>query len=264
MKKTTFKVVAAAIVLSMVGAAGFAFGSKDANPVEQIKKNKILKVGVKEDVPNFGYLNPATNKHEGLEIEIAQAVAKKILGDSSKVRFTGVTAATRGPLLDTGELDIVLATFTVTEERRKSFDFSDLYFTDAIALMVKKAGGYASFKDLNGKTIGVAQTATTKAALEAAASAQGITLKFNEYATYPDLKTALDSGRIDCFSVDKAILMGYMEPSVVILPDLFNPQPYGAAMKKGNTELLAVVNQVLAEMQASGEMYKLLAKYNLK
>jgi putative glutamine transport system substrate-binding protein len=57
--------------------------------------------------------------------------------------------------------------------------------------------------------------------------------------------------------------MGYVEDTVVIQPDLFNPQPNGAAMKKGDTGLLALVNEVLADMQKSGEMDKLLAKYHL-
>jgi putative glutamine transport system substrate-binding protein len=261
MKKTLVGVMTAAMMSLLIFTA---CTQKASGSVDQIKKNKVLKVGVKEDVPNFGWLNPDTNKHEGFEIEIAQAIAKKILGDASKVKFTGVTAATRGQLLDNGSIDMVLATFTVTQERRLLWDFSELYFTDAIALLVKKNSGFSNFKDLNGKTIGVAQTATTKDALMSAAVTQGITVKFNEYATYPEIKTALDSGRVDCFSVDKAILLGYVEDSVTILPDLFNPQPYGAALKKGNTELLNVVNGVLDEMEKSGELSRLLEKYHLK
>jgi aspartate/glutamate/glutamine transport system substrate-binding protein len=253
-------VLAAGLILLAVSGSAFAKSSA----VDKIKKAGVLKVGVKEDVPKFGYLNPATNQHEGFEIDLAKAISKKILGADNKVKFTGVTAKTRGPLLDTGEVDLVIATFTVTDERRKVYDFSDIYFTDAVGVMVKKASGIASFKDLNGKTVGVAQSATTKKSIQAGADAAGITLKFSEYATYPEIKTALDSGRIDAFSVDQAILLGYVEDTVTILPERFAEQPYGVALKKGNTELLAVVNSVIESMQKSGELDALLIKNGLK
>jgi aspartate/glutamate/glutamine transport system substrate-binding protein len=248
--------------MAMMAVSGFAFAKSSA--MDKIKKSSVLKVGVKEDVPKFGYLNPSTNEHEGFEIDLAKAIAKKIFGDETKVKFTGVTAKTRGPLLDTGEVDLVLATFTVTDERRKVYDFSDIYFTDAVGIMVKKSSGIKTFADLNGKTVGVAQSATSKKALQEGADKAGITLKFSEYATYPEIKTALDSGRIDAFSVDQAILLGYMEDSVMLLPEHFEEQPYGAAIKKGNTELLNLVNGVIEDMKKSGELDALLAKNGLK
>ena len=113
-----------------------------ADNVQKIVDKGVLKVGVKNDVPNFGYKNPQTGELEGFEIDLARAIAKDILGDESKVEFTPVTAQTRGPLLDTGELDMVIATFTITEERKKSYNFSDPYYTDGVAIMVKKDAGY--------------------------------------------------------------------------------------------------------------------------
>jgi putative glutamine transport system substrate-binding protein len=130
--------------------------------------------------------------------------------------------------------------------------------------MVKKDSGIKSFADLEGKTIGVAQSATTKKTLTEAAEKTGLKVKFSEYATYPEIKSALDSGRIDCFSVDQAILMGYMENSTEILPDKFALQPYGAAIKKGNTDLLKAVNDVISQLNESGELEKLMVKNGLK
>lgn len=262
MQKKLVKIAAVCVVVLSAMCTVWAGGKKD-DPLASIKKAGVLKVGVKEDVPHFGYLNPATNKHEGFEIDLARAVAKKILGDENKIAFTGVTAKTRGPLLDTGEISMVIATFTVTDERKKSYDFSDIYYTDGIMVMVKKAAGYKTFRDLAGKTIGVAQSATTKKSLMDGAAQQGIEVKFAEFPTYPNIKTALDSGRIDAFSVDHAILLGYMDDTVTLLPDKFAPQPYGVALKKGNTALLEVVNSVIADMKQSGELDKLLAKNGL-
>lgn len=158
---------------------------------------------------------------------------------------------------------MVIATFTIKPDRILQYEFSKPYFVDAIGLLVKKDSGIAGFADLNGKTVGVAQSATTRAALEAAAAEKGYTLSFLEYPSYPDIKAALDSKRIDCFSVDKAILMGYLDDTVMLLPDSFASQPYGVAVKKGNTELIGVVNDLIAAMRASGELDSLVAKWEL-
>ena len=251
------KVLAVALCLFVATMTVFASGDAEANEVDRIKARGVLEVGVKNDVPGFGYQNIVTGEMEGFEIELAKKVAEKILGEP-KVNFTPVTAATRGPLLDTGELDAVIATFTVTDERRNSWDFSDIYYVDAVACMVKKSLGVSSFSELEGKTIGVATSATTKKSLTAAAEEIGMNVNFLEFSTYPELKSALDSGRVDAFAVDFAILNGYMEETVMILPDRFTPQDYGAAVKKGNTALLAVIDEVIDELQASGEMDEML------
>jgi len=150
-----------------------------ASDVQKIKDAGKLKVGVKVDVPKYGLKNTTTGEVEGMEVDIAKAVAKKIFGDESKIETTAVTAKTRGPLLDNGEIDAVIATFTITEERKQSYNFSDPYFTDGVGLLVKKSLGVKEFKDLNGKTIGVAQSSTTKKALEEQATKDGITLWYN-------------------------------------------------------------------------------------
>lgn len=261
--------LSAAILLSGCGStpsASSGSGSADAVPpdIKAVKDRGVIKVGVKVDVPKFGFKDPATGKVDGMEIDIARAIAKKILGDESKIEVQPVTAKTRGPLLDNGEVDYVIATFTVTDERKKSYNFSEPYFQDGVALMVKKASGITDLAGLNGKKIGVAQSATSKQALLEEAKKDNLKLDFLEFGTYPEIKTALDSGRIDCFSVDGAILAGYLDDSTVILPARYSPQLYGVASKKGNDALTKAANDTIAEMKASGEMDKILDKWGLK
>lgn len=232
--------------------------------IKAIKDRGILKVGVKVDVPKFGFKDPQSGKIDGFEIDLARAIAKKVLGDENKIELQGVTAKTRGPLLDNGEIDLVIATFTITEERKQSYNFSDAYFTDGVALMVKKSAGIQGLKDLDGKRIGVAQSSTSKKAIQEEADKLGIKLSFLEFGTFPEIKTALDSGRIDCFSVDGAILLGYLDDSTVILSDRFSPQKYGIASKKSNTGLASLVNDTIADMTKSGEMEKLMKKWGIK
>jgi putative glutamine transport system substrate-binding protein len=245
-------------------ASGSSDAAKAPADLQAIKDRGVLKVGVKTDVPKFGYKDSKTGQIDGFEVDIAKAIANKIFGDPSKISLEGVNAKTRGPLLDSGEIDMVAATFTITPERKQTYNFSDPYYTDGVRLMVKKASGMQSLKDLNGKKIGVAQSATSKQAVQAEADKLGVKVDFLEFATYPEIKAALDSGRVQCFSVDGSILMGYLDDSTVILPDSFSPQEYGIATKKGNDGLAKLVNDTINEMKKNGEIDKLITKWGLK
>ncbi|CZQ93628.1 Hypothetical protein Tpal_1660 [Trichococcus palustris] len=237
--------------------------TSDQVTVESIKKAGVLKVGVKEDVPNFGLRNTETNEIEGFEIDIAKKIAGEILGDPEAIELTPVTAKTRGPLLDNGEVDMVIATFTVTDERKETYNFSDAYYVDAVGLLVKKEKGYKGLADMNGATIGVAQSSTTADAINAEAKQYGISLKYSEYATYPEIKAALDSGRIDAFSVDRSILAGYLDDSTEILKDRFATQDYGIATKKSNTELATTVNDLIKTWRADGTLDAMAKEWGL-
>lgn len=278
MKLSTKKIVSVAMLVAVAAFGLFATGcgssetEKDVKSsadssgavIQKIKSNGVLKVGCKVDVPLFGYKNPETGNIEGFEIDLAKAVTKKIFGDESKVAFTPVTAKTRGPLLDSGELDMIVATYTINEERKKQYNFTDPYYTDPVGLLVKKADNIQSLKDLDGKTIAVPQGATTRKAVDDAAKKAGISVKFAEFPTYTECKSAIMSGRAAAYAMDQSNLHGYVDDQTVILPDSFAPQEYGIATKKDNAELSDYVNQVLNDMKNSGEMDQLLVKWKLK
>lgn len=270
-KKVLLFALATVLIVSMfalVGCGGKTDTTGDAGSsadIQKIKDAGVLKVGVKVDVPGFGYKDPKTNKIDGFEVDLARQIAKKILGDETKIKLEPVTAKTRGPLLDNGQLDVVIATFTIKPERLEQWNFSNPYYTDEVGLLVKKSAGIKGLSDLDGKTIGVAQGATSKDAIvkEIADKQLNITPKFLEFATYPEINAALESGRVDAFSVDKSILLGYLNDEKVILDDGFSPQEYGIASKKGTDDLTDLINGVLDDLKSSGEMDKLLAKWKL-
>lgn len=231
--------------------------------VQAILDAGVLRVGVKSDVPNFGLQDAATGEFSGMEIDLAYILAERIGLTEEDVEFEPVTAKTRGPLLDNGQLDVVIATFTINDERKLQWNFSEPYYQDEVGLLVKKDAGIEGLADLDGKTIGVAQGATTRDAVQVEADAAGITVNFLEFATYPEINAALESGRVDAFSVDKSILSGYVTEDSTILPDGFSPQDYGAASKLGTDGFTEFFNEMLTEMEASGEMDTLLEKWNL-
>ncbi len=222
----------------------------------------VLRVGTKIDVPGFGFQNPETGSVEGLEVDVARELAARIKGDSNALELVGVNVTTRGAMIDNGTLDAALATFTINEQRQRTYDFSRPYYIDHIGVLVKKDSGITDLAGLNGKTVGVALSATTKDKLREAAAEIGITLNFAEYATYPEIKIALVAGRVDAFSVDSSILVGYQDDTTYLLPTQFAPQEYGVATKKGS-ELSAQVDDAIAAMEADGTLTALKERWGL-
>ena len=233
----------------------------------------LMGAGVKKDVPGYGYYDPAARTYEGMEIDLCYQVAASIFGVSYEearerelVAFTDVTPKTRGPLIDNDQLDIVCATYTITPERRESWDFSSAYRTDYVGLMVKKRSGFKRIADLDGRIIGVSQGATTQGLIEQMLKDEGIdaTPEFLAFSGYPIIKSSLDAGNIDCFAMDRSTLAGYMNETVELLePEVkFGEQQYGIATKKGS-DLSAVVDQTVLDCAASGWLDEKIKEWGL-
>jgi len=258
--KLSIKSILATIVFStLIGTA-----SAKPNGIDRIKHAGTLTVGVKEDVPGFGYLNPKTKEFEGLEVDIAKAIAMQILGSESKVTFVPVNAKNRSAFLNQDRVDIVVATFTVTEERKQNYDFSDVYYTDSVGLMVKKDSGITSFKNLENKKVGVTQGSMTTTTIKNAAIKEGVFLNCITYPSNQTLKDALEHGEIDAFAIDTSILHGYTDETVTILPERFDEMMYAVAIKKDNSAVTKQVNEVIRNLVKSGDLDKLIAKHGLK
>lgn len=245
---------ASALALTTFGLGGTLIG---CTPTD------VLRVGTKIDVPNFGFQNPKTGVIEGFEVDIARELARRLKGSPDKLAITGVNVTTRGIMLDNGTLDATLATFTITAARKKSYNFSQPYFTDHIGVLVKKNSGITELKDLNGKTVGVASSATTRDKLTKTGDEIGIHMNFAEYATYPEIKIALVTGRVQAFSVDRSILYGYLDDSTMLLKAQFGPQDYGIATKKSNTALAASIDSALQAMIDDGTLDSLKRDWGL-
>ena len=250
-----------------------AAGGAKAADGQKIVDRGVLKVGCKADIPKFSLQNTATGEYEGFEDDLAYEIAGSIFGctaDEAKekklVEFQGVTAKTRGPLLENGEIDLVIATFTITDERKETYNFSTPYYTDAVGLLVNKDSGINSIEDLDGKIIGVAQSSTTKDGFKKYVEEKGIKVnpQFQEFDGYPALAQALATKQIDCFSVDRAILAGYVNDGNKILDDRFAEQNYGVASAKDNTGLAALVEEKVTSMISDGSLKALQDEWGLQ
>ena len=232
-------------------ASGSAAASSEAlsADVQAIVDRGVLKVGVKNAVKGFSFQDTLTGEYTGLEDSLAEMIAEHLGVD---VEFTTVTAATRGELLDSGDIDCVLATFTITDERRKSWDFSTPYYTDYVSVLVEDSSGIKALADLKDKVVGVSSGSTSARALvQAMIDASVISgdgfdadtfnadtwkdgISFRQYDDYPAISTALSAGEVDGFCVDKSILAIYKTDGRSYIDAEFSPQEYGIATKKGS------------------------------
>ena len=217
--------------------------------VQKIVDRGVLRVGVKNAVLGFGFQDELTGEYTGMEISLAKKIAEYLGVD---VEFTAVTAATRTELLDSGDIDCVLATFTITEERKKSWDFTTPYYTDYVTVLVEDASGIKTLADLAGKKVGVSSGSTSAKALVKAMIEAGVLtgdgfdadtfdpatwtagVSFAQYDDYPTISTALSAGEVDAFCVDKSILAVYHTDGRSYIDDKFSPQEYGIATVKGS------------------------------
>ncbi len=269
MKKVWCLLMALMLLLASVSAL-----AEDVDPdVQAIKDRGVLRVGVKNAVVGFGYQDMLTGEYSGMEIDIANKLAEEMGVD---VEFTTVTAATRTELLDSGDIDCVLATFTITEARKENWDFSTAYYTDYVTVLVEDASGIKTLADLVGKKIGVSSGSTSaRAVVEAMIDAglidgstfdhdsfdpstwtTGVT--FQQYDDYPTISTALSAGEVDAFSVDKSILAIYKTEGRSFIDAQFAPQEYGVATKKGSG-FSAYVEEKITEWLADGTIATFMA-----
>lgn len=262
MKKLGKLLLAVMLGLTLSGCGG---ESSSTSSLDKIKEAGVLKVGVKDDRINFGLKDTATGEYTGYEIDIVKQLAKEILGDETKVEFTPVNAKTRTGLLDNGEIDVVVATFTITDERKESWNFSDPYYQDNVGILAKK-GKYTGLKDMDGAVIAVQQSATSQDAVKEAADKIGVTVSFKEYGSAPECVTAVNSGVVDAYSIDVTALMSYLNDDTEILPDRFSPQEFGIATRKGEADqaLTDKVNEVVKTLQDNGTLDQWQADYGIK
>ena len=218
--------------------------------LRKIQDRGSLIVGVKFDQPTFGYLNPQTNSVEGFDAAVAHEIAGYIFGDARKVVFKEAQSKDRIPFLKDGTVDLVLATMTINDDRLKDIDFSAVYYVAGQRLLVSHESSLTSIADTDGKKIGTARGSTSAANLAQFPGAQVVL--FDGYA---DAVKALIAGQLDAISTDDTILYGfaYQNPALQVVGAQFSYEPYGAGVQKNQPDLLAVVNNVVKNLKASGK-----------
>jgi len=243
----------AMIVLLSVIVVGafFACGGRDEEPDEE-PEEETVKIVVATDAtwPPMEFLT-ADKEIVGYDIDLMRAIADAagFEVEFANTAWDGIFAG-----LATDSYDAVISSVTITEERQKTMDFSDWYINAGQVLIVAQStAGVESLSDMAGMTVG-AQIGTTGAF--AVDDAAGV-----ELATFDELGlaiAALANGQIDGVVADTPIAADYVlqndeyKDSLMIVGEPFTDEYYGVAVKKGNTELLDLINEGLAAVMAPG------------
>ncbi len=231
----------------------------------EIQQRGKVRLGVREDDIVFGNKNPTTNRYEGFDIDLLREMAKALFGATdanvdNSIEFTPVVSASRIPSLQENKVDFVGATMTITEDRKKQIDFSDVYFRAGQRILVKKDNTtIKEVTDLNGKTVCAARGSTSeKNITEKAPQAKLLLLD-----TYVPCLTALQNAQADAVSTDDAILMGLVkrDPNTKLVGKAFSDEPYGIGMKQARKGLVDWANGLLKKMFDDGTWKKLYEKH---
>lgn len=219
---------------------------------------KVLTVATDTNFPPFEFKDPDTGKHTGFDVELWDAIAKK-LGleyNLQPMDFNGII-----PGLQSGQIDAGIAGMTIKPERAEVVDFSDGYYNAGLLVLVKAADeSVKGIEDLKGKVVSTKLGTTSEDFVKANAGAKDVKLFPNNDAMFMELL----SGGADAVVFDSPVIADFMRKAgqgqVKVVGPLYQGQSYGIAFPKGS-ELVAKVNEALAALRAEGAYADLYMKW---
>ena len=223
----------------------------DVDTLAEVKERGELVVGVRFDVEPYGFVPEGQSTPVGFEIDLAEQFAEDLGVD---VSFVQVTSDNRIPNLQTGKVDMLMASMIRTPERLEVIDFSRIYFSDEQTLMVPAGSDIEGVDDLDGKTVAVAQGGAEGAQVEKVApGAELLTLQ-----SWPNALQAMLRGEADAISSTVGLLFGLQGRAdaagrdVEIVGDSFAEGPIGAGFRQGDTEMFEAFDETLKRLVDSG------------
>jgi len=246
----------------LVVLALFAVGSANqaaAGGLEDAWQRGKLLVGVKSDFPPFGYLDES-GVQQGIDTEVARYLAKALFDESGeRLELVPVTSGSRIPFLYSGWIDVIAASMTVTEERKRVLEFSDPYFLSGSLILVSRDSPINGLQGIADKRVAVLEGAIQENDLEQIAP-RAVRVRFG---TLGEAVDALKSKQVDAVCTDDGVVL-YLagkNQDMKAVGTPFNPHPYAIAVRKGDLELVKWINKQLAKMKADGTYEKLRQKY---
>ncbi|MBA8839628.1 transporter substrate-binding domain-containing protein [Ochrobactrum sp. RH2CCR150] len=247
------------IAMTLIGAGALAAAfapAAFAQTVEGIKSAGTVKIGMLVDFPPFGIMN-TNNEPDGYDADVAKLLAAEL---GVKAQIVPVTGPNRIPYLQSGQVDLLVASLGITEERAKSVDFSQPYAGISIGVFGPKDAAVAKPEDLSGKTIGVARASTQDTAVTKVAPKDANIRRFDDDASAVQ---ALLSGQVDLIGLSNVVAAeiekaapGRYEQKIQL-----SQQVQGIAVRKGSTEMLEFVNKFIEKVKGDGELNKIHEKW---
>ncbi|MBM6623414.1 glutamate ABC transporter substrate-binding protein [Micrococcaceae bacterium RIT802] len=250
MRKTgyAFAAMAAAAALTLTACGG---GSGDDSGGDKVK------IGIKFDQPGLGFKDG--DNYKGFDVDVAKYVANELGFPEDKIEFVSAPSANRETMLQNNQVDMIFATYSITDERKKVVDFAGPYFVAGQDLLVKKGSDITSPEDLNGKNL-CSVTGSTSARKVKDKYASKVNLQ--ELPGYAECVTQMAGGTIDAVTTDDIILAGLAaqpayQGKFEVVGKPFTEEKYGVGIPKGSDKC-EDINKAITKMIDSGEWKKAL------
>lgn len=263
MKKRMLSVIglAAASMLILAGCAGTDAPAADPKPVasfaagstmEKLSKAGKITIGTKFDQPLFGLKGP--DGPVGFDVQIGTLIAASLGIKASDIEWKETVSANREPFIQSGEVDLVIATYTINDLRKKVVSFAGPYYQAGQSILVKADNKkIKSEDDLVGKQV-CSVTGSTPAAKLAEIGAVPLLTD-----TYSNCLEPLRSGAVVAVSTDNVILAGLAqqnEGEFKVVGKPFTKEPYGIGLKLDDTDFRTFINDVLTKSYKDGSYKK--------
>jgi len=255
MKKFWQLSLAALLVLGIAFTAVGCGGQAEEQPAAE---KKILKVGMEATYAPFEYTDDNSNII-GFDADLIRAIAAEMgyEAELSNIEWDGLD-----PALNSGQVDAVISAVTITPERQLEMDFSEPYFEASQIIAVRDDSAVAGMADLVPLKVGVQANTTGQYVCEQAGVPDAQIVK---YATIPEAMMNLANGSLDAVVADSPVVMNYLatnpEVKAKTVSDNFDKEFYGIKVKKGNAELLAMINDGLKKVQENGKFDEVFSTY---
>ncbi|GAB4075387.1 glutamate ABC transporter substrate-binding protein [Nostocoides australiense] len=212
-----------------------------------------IKIGIKFDQPGLGLFD--AGKYSGFDVDVANYVAKEL--GKTNVTFIQSPSKQREDLIATGQVDLIFATYSITDERKQKVSFAGPYFVAGQDLLVATDSDITGPEGLDGKKL-CSVTGSTSAQ-KVKDSYPGVQLQ--NFDTYSKCLDLVVNGQLDALTTDNTILAGYAaQPAykgkLKVVGKTFSEERYGVGLKKGDVALCEKVNTALKKMVDSGEWQK--------
>lgn len=211
--------------------------------VDQIKESGEITIGVFSDKNPFGYVDN-DGKFQGYDVYFAERIAKDL---GVELKLVPVEAASRVEFLETAKVDIILANFTVTDERKEKVDFALPYMKVALGVVSPDSAIITDAEQLNGKTLIVVKGTTA----ESYFTENYPDVKLQKYDEYNEAYSALQDGRGDAFSTDNTEVLAWSmnNPGFTVgVESLGSTDAIAPAVTKGNETLLNWINDEISAL----------------
>ena len=230
--------------------AGERMAAMTGDRLQEVKDRGKVICASRNDVPGYGYIDAGGN-NVGFDIDLCRALAAAVLGDPNAIEIRLISAADRGPTIQSGNVDMLVRTVTWTTSRDSQWgNYAQTMFYDGQGFIVNKNLGISSALELRDATVCVTQGTTTELNLQDFSNQHDLNITALTFKETDLVKAAYESGQCDAFTNDRSQLAAISSAfqnrdDHVILPETISEEPLGPVVPHGDDQWFDIVKTVM-------------------